>query len=330
LDVENLTFAVLDHDQTLLSQNYALNLSGSRYFTQLPPIKDYDNLEYRMRSGELSMALELPPSFARNFQRGDSVQVGAWVDGAMPQRAETMGAYALGMHLGWLEDMATRRLGQSASAPSTVQTRFRYNPDVKSLPAIVPAVIPILLLMIPAMLSTLSVVREKELGSIINLWVTPVTRTEFMLGKMAPYVALGMLNFVLLTVLAVTVFGVSITGSFWTLFLAAFIYLIFATGFGLFAATFTRSQIAAMFVTLVGTLVPAIQFAGMLNPLSSLEGVGAFIGRIYPTTYFLLISRGVFSKALDFFALRAAFVPLLVAMVVTVGLAIVLLKKQDA
>ena len=329
MDVENLTYAVLDHDQTTLSQNYILNLSGSRYFIERAPIVDYQDMDQRMRAGELSLGLEIPPGFARDLQRGASAEIGAWVDGSMPQRAETVIGYVHGMHQGWLLDMATRRLGQSPSAASVIETRFRYNPDVKSLPAMVPAIIPILLLMIPALLTALSVVREKELGSIINLYVTPVRRTEFLLGKQVPYIFLGLLNFLLLTLLAVTLFGIPVTGSFPTLLSAAFIYLIVSTGFGLLASTFTRSQIAALFLTMVGTMLPSIEFAGMLNPVSSLEGVGAFIGHIFPTTYFLLISRGVFSKALHFADLRAAFVPLLVAVPVVLGLAIALLKKQE-
>lgn len=329
LDVENLSYAVLDRDQTTLSQNYALNLSGSRYFIEHPPLTDYADLDRRMRAGELALALEIPPGFARDVARGDSVQIGAWVDGAMPRRAETVRGYVQGMHQGWLVDMATRRLGQSATGPATIETRFRYNPDVKSLPAMVPAVIPMLLLMIPAMLAALSVVREKELGSIINLYVTPVTRSEFLLGKQLPYVALAMFNFGLMTLLAVTVFNVPVKGNFLTLTVAALIFVIFSTGFGLFASTFTRSQIAAMFVTVIGTMIPAIQFAGMLNPVSSLEGVGAWIGRIYPASYFLAISRGVFNKALGFASLQNAFWPLLLSVPVILSLSIVLLKKQE-
>jgi ribosome-dependent ATPase len=247
----------------------------------------------------------------------------------MPQRAETASGYVQGMHQGWLQDMAKRRYGQTLTAPASVETRYRYNPDVKSLPAMVPAVIPILLLMIPAMLTALSVVREKELGSIINLYVTPVTRTEFLLGKQVPYVLLGMLNFLLLTLLAVTLFGVPVKGSFLTLALAAFLFIISATGFGLLGSIFTRSQIAALFITMIGTLIPAIQFAGMLNPVSSLEGMGAFIGKIYPATHFLTISRGVFSKALDLSDLGSSFWPLVAAIPVILGASIALLKKQD-
>jgi len=283
-----------------------------------------------MRAGELALAVEIPSGFARDIKRGTSVQIGAWVDGAMPQRAETVEGYVQGMHQGWLVDMATHRLGQDATVGlASIATRFRYNPDVKSLPAIVPAIIPMLLLMIPAMLTALSVVREKELGSIINLYVTPVTRSEFLIGKQLPYVALAMFNFGLMTLLAVTLFGVPVKGSFLTLTAAALLYVMFSTGYGLLASTFTRSQIAAMFLTIIGTMIPAIQFAGMLNPVSSLEGVGAFIGHVYPASHFLTICRGVFSKALGFSSLHASFWPLLLSVPVVLGVSIVLLKKQE-
>jgi ribosome-dependent ATPase len=329
MDVENLSFAVLDRDQTTLSQSYALNLAGSRYFIEHPPITDYADLDRRQRSGELSLAIEIPPGFARDVKRGTPVQIGAWIDGAMPQRAETVQGYVQGMHQGWLVDVAKHRLGQNAAGFATIETRFRYNPDVKSLPAVVPAVIPILLLVIPAMLTALSVVREKELGSIINLYVTPVTRMEFLFGKQVPYIVLGMLNFLLMTLLAVTVFGVPVKGNFATLALASLVFVVFSTGFGLFASTFTRSQIAALFLTLIGTMIPAIQFAGLLNPVSSLEGAGKMIGQIYPATYMLTISRGVFGKALGLSDLHALFVPILLAVPVILGLSLALLKKQD-
>ncbi len=330
LDVENLSFAVLDRDQTVLSQNYALNLSGSRYFIEKPPLTGYADLDQRMRGGDLALAIEIPSGFARDIGRGTAVQVGAWADGAMPTRAETVRGYVQAMHQMWLVDMATHRLGIKMAAASTVETRYRYNPDVRSLPAMVPAILPMLLMMIPAMLTALSVVREKELGSIINLYVTPVTRSEFLLGKQLPYVVLAMINFFLLALLAVTVFGVPIKGSFASLTLAALIFVVGSTGFGLLASTFTNSQIAAMFVTMIGTIVPCVQFSGLLNPVSSLEGLGAWIGRVYPATHFLTISRGVFSKALGLNDLMHSFWPLLAAVPVILGLAIMLLKKQEA
>lgn len=331
MDVENLSFAVLDRDQTTVSRDYVLNLAGSRYFTEQRSITDYEELDRRMRSGEVSMAVEIPPGFGRDVGRGKPVQIGVWIDGAMPSRAETIRGYVQGMHAHWLADVAERNVGQgSRTGPATIETQFRYNPDVKSLVAMVPAVIPLLLLLIPAMLAALSVVREKELGSIINFYVTPTTRLEFLLGKQLPYVALGMLNFLLLTAFAVTLFGVPLKGSFAAEATGALLYVACATAMGLLVSTFMRSQVAAIFGTAVLTILPAAQFSGMIDPVSSLEGGGALIGRIYPTTHFLTISRGTFSKALGFADLYSSFIPLLIAIPVLLGLSVALLKKQVA
>lgn len=329
MDVEDLSFAVLDFDQTELSRNYALNISGSRYFTEKAPLADYDELDRRMRSGALSLAVELPPNFGRDLQRGRQVSVAVWVDGAMPQRAETIQGYIEGMHQIWVADVARQRLGLAQTSNANVEIRYRYNPDVKSLPAMVPAVIPLLLLMLPAMLAALAVVREKELGSIINLYTTPLRRTEFLLGKQAPYVVLSMISFLLMTLLAVTLFDVPVKGSFLTLLAAALIYCVIATGMGLLASTFTRSQIAVMFVTMVGTMLPAIQFSGLLNPVSSLQGAGRFIGELYPATHMLIVTRGVFNKALSFSDLYGSIGALAVTVPVLLAASVLLLDKQE-
>ncbi len=328
MDVENLTFAVLDRDQTGLSRDYTLGISGSRYFTEKTPILDYDDMDKRMRSGEIAMAIEMPPNFGRDVLHGRPVAVGIWIDGSMPQRAETIRGYVKGMHQLWLAQQARERFGSVADSLADIEIRYRYNPDVKSLPAMVPAVIPLLLLMLPAMLAALAVVREKELGSIINLYTTPLTRTEFMLGKQVPYVVLSMLSFVFMVILAVTLFDVPVKGSALTLFFAAFLYCIIATGMGLLASTFMKSQIAVMFVTMIGTMLPAIQFSGLLNTVSSLEGAGRFIGEIYPATHMLIITRGVFNKALGFTDLTAPLLALAVTVPVIVVSGSLLLKKQ--
>lgn len=324
MDVENLSFAVLDRDQTTTSQNYIINIAGSRYFSEKTPIADYADMDRRMRSGGLTVAIEIPPGFGRETARGRPVEIGAWVDGSMPMRAETAQGYLQAMHTQWL------RAKSDLASPASIAIRYRYNPDVKTIMAIVPAVIPLLLMLIPAMLTALSVTREKELGSIINFYVTPTTRLEFLLGKQLPYVALGLLNFLLLVLLAVFWFHVPLKGSFLALFIGAALYIGAATAMGLVMSSFMRSQIAAIFGTAIATLIPAIQDSGFIYPVSSLEGAGAFIGRIYPTAYFLVITRGAFSKALNFFDLQSAFIPLLIAIPTLLGVCVILLKKQEA
>ncbi|HRP29428.1 MAG TPA: ABC transporter permease, partial [Burkholderiaceae bacterium] len=330
MDVEDLSFAVLDRDQTAASREYIDNLSGSRYFIERPPLADSADLDHRMRAGELALALEIPPGFGRDIGRGTPVQIGAWIDGSMPSRAETVSGYVQGMHQGWLAERALASTGSAAAvAPASIETRFRYNPDVQSLPAMVPAVIPILLMMIPAMLGALAVVREKELGSILNLYTTPVTRSEFLLGKQLPYVALAMLNFLLMVLLSVTMFGVPVTGSFTVLLIGALLYVICATGIGMLASSFTRSQVAAMFLAMIGSIIPATQYSGLLDPVASMDGVGRAIGSVYPTAHFIDISRGVFNKALGWDELSGSLRALALAVPVILLLSIALLKKQE-
>ncbi|MDX9844305.1 MAG: ribosome-associated ATPase/putative transporter RbbA [Aquabacterium sp.] len=328
LDVQDLRFAVLDRDQTALSRDYVLNIAGSPYFLEEAPLQSDADLDRRMRSGELSLAIEIPPNFSADLQRGRPTTIGVWVDGAMPQRAETVSGYVQGLHATYLSEQLALH-GIPVASPASLEVRYRYNPDVKSLFAMVPAVIPILLMFIPAMLTALGVVREKELGSITNLYVTPVTKLEFLLGKQLPYIGTAMLSFLLMTAMAIWGFGVPLKGSFLTLFIGAVLYVTASTGFGLLMSTFTGSQIAAIFGTALATMLPAIQFSGLINPVSSLEGVGALMGQIYPTGPFLIISRGTYSKALGLTDLWTYFVPLLVIIPVLTLASVLLLKKQD-
>ena len=330
MDVNDLRFAVLDRDQTPLSRDYVRNLEGSRYFVEQPAIRNDADLDRRMRAGEIHLAIEIPPGFARDVARGRPVAIGAWVDGAMPNRAETIAGYLQGIHNHWLQEQARRGPEPSSpAAPVAIAVRYRYNPDVRSLPAMVPAVIPLLLMLIPAILTALSVVREKEMGSIVNLYVTPVTRTEFLLGKQLPYIGVAMVNFALMVALARWLFRVPITGSIPALTVSALLYVASATAMGLVVSAFTRSQVAALFATAVLTILPANQFSGMINPVSSLEGLGRWIGEVYPTTYFIIVCRGTFSKALGFADLRGDIAALAAAVPVLTMLGVALLRKQE-
>jgi ribosome-dependent ATPase len=248
----------------------------------------------------------------------------------MPQRAETVLGYVQSMHYLYLINLSTHRLGVNATQIFNLETRFQYNPNVASVTAMVPAVIPLLLIFIPAILTALGVVREKELGSILNLYVTPVTKMEFLIGKQLPYIAVGIANFVLMTILALFLFKVQISGNFIALATGALLYVICATGLGLLMSTFMDSQIAAIFGTAIGTVLPALQFSGLLYPVSSLSGAGAVIGRLYPTTYFLTIARGAFSKGIGFSELSTSFFVLLAMIPVLTIFSILLLKKQGA
>lgn len=329
MDVDDLSYAVFDRDQTSTSLNYRNALSGSRYFNEQPAITSYADMDRRMKSGELSLAVEIPPEFSQKLHKGEQVEIGAWIDGSMPSRAETIEGYVTGIHLKWLLQQASQASQVQSTSSINVESRYLYNPDVQSLVAIVPAVMPMLLLMIPALLTSLAVVREKELGSIINLYVTPVTRIEFLLGKQLPYIATSFVSFLLLVAMAVWLFDIPLKGDMLVLCIITLLFVTFSTSFGLLASVFTNSQIAAILLTTIGTMVPAVQFAGMITPVSALEGAGRLIGELHPISYFLTASRGIFSKGLGFGTLDFAVFAIAISIPITLWLATVLLRKQE-
>ena len=329
MDVEGLRFAVLDRDQSPESRAYVQNIAGSRYFIEHPPIVDTPDLDRRMNNGELSLALDIPAGFGRDLRRGHWPEIGVWIDGAMPYRGETVRGYVLGMHLDYVQQIILEATGETSVYPVNIVSRYRYNQDVKSIYAMVPAVIPLLLIFIPAILMALGVVREKELGSITNLYVTPVTRLEFLLGKQLPYIAVAMISFLLLLIQSQVVFAVPVKGSLPALVLAALLYVIVTTGFGLLISTFTSTQIAALFGTALLSIVPTVSFSGLTSPVSALEGAGYWIGQFFPASYFLVISRGIFTKALGLLDLLPQFLALAAFIPVLTVLSVVLLRKQE-
>ncbi|MDP3636891.1 MAG: ABC transporter permease, partial [Azonexus sp.] len=329
MDVEGLRFAVLDRDQSPESRAYIQNIAGSRYFIEQPPIADTADLDRRMNNGELSLALDIPANFGRDLRRSHWPEIVVWIDGAMPFRGETVRGYVQGLHLDYVQQLIHEATGVSHRYPINIVSRYRYNQDVKSIYAMVPAVIPLLLIFIPAILMALGVVREKELGSITNLYVTPVTRLEFLLGKQLPYIVVAMISFVLLLIQSQLVFDVPIKGSLPALILAALLYVIVTTGFGLLVSTFTSTQIAALFGTAMLSIIPTVSFSGLTSPVSSLEGPGYWIGQFFPATYFLVISRGIFTKALGLADLLPHFLALAAFIPVLTLLSVMLLRKQE-
>jgi ribosome-dependent ATPase len=328
-DVNNLSFAVLDRDQSHESRAYLEELRGSTYFVEKAPLANYADLDKRLKSGDIKAAIEIPPGFGRDIKRRRPAWVSAWVDGAMPFRAETIRGYLQGMHQLYLTDPAVKTTMPAAAPPADIEVRFKYNQDFDSIYAMVPSSMSMLLALFPAILMALSIVREKELGSITNLYVTPVTRIEFLLGKQIPYVAVAMVNFSLMFLMALFVFEVPFKGSFPTLLLGVLIYVTTTTAYGMLISAFTRTQIAALFGTAILTVLPATQFAGLMTPVSSLSGMARIMGRGFPMTYFVPISIGTFTKGLGFTDLSTNLLELTVFIPVLTLLSLLLLRKQE-
>jgi ribosome-dependent ATPase len=304
-DVENLKYAAFDQDRSPESRRLLENFSGSRYFFERPPVTSPSELEQRMKSGELTVVVEIPAGFGRDVANLRPPEVAFWIDGAMPFRGETAKGYVTGLTLRYARDIAVEHLGPNL--PSTVylgsvnvENRFRYNQAFKSIFSMVPTVIVMLLVLIPAIMATIGVVREKETGSIANFRSTPVSKFEFLLGKQAPYVAVGMLTFTLLLVIGLVVFHVPVKGSLAALLAGALVYVFSTCAFGQLVSTFTKTQVSAVFATTIIAIIPTVNFSGLLVPVSSLTGAGRAIGLMFPAAWFQPISVGTFTKALGF------------------------------
>jgi ribosome-dependent ATPase len=302
LDIEELDFAVLDLAQGPESRAYIAEIEGSRYFSPTPPLDTVEEGRRRLVSGEVSLVVELPPDFGRNLRAGEPTEVMATVDGAIPFKGETVEGYVAGLHRTFLRQHA-RESGQAVEEIARIEPRFRYNQSFKSIAAMAPGMPAILLIMLPAILTAVSVARERELGSISNFYVTPTTRLEFLIGKQLPYIAIAYANFLLLAAMTILVFDVPLRGDPVALGLGALLYVWATTSYGLFIATMTSSQVAAVFATAIASIVPTIQFSGLLQPVSTLEGPARTIGSLWPSSHFLHLNVGAFTKGLGWEAL---------------------------
>jgi len=332
LDVEDLAFATLDQDNTAQSRAYLEGFRGSRYFSEREPLTSLQDLHARLQRADIKLAIEIPAGFGRDLYAGRHPEVGVWLDGGMPFRAETSRGYVEALHqanVQRLRDEGSAAIPPLAS-PARLETRFRYNQDVISVNAIGPGVMALILVFIPAMLTALGVVREKELGSITNFYATPLTRLEFLLGKQMPYLAVSLLNLALLVAINRWLFDVPLKGSAVALAVGGVLYVLATTSFGLLVSTVTNTQIAAILGTMILTTLPTIQFSGLITPRSSLDGGAAIMGVLFPAGYFLDIAVGTFTKALNLRDLWLQCLALFGFFIGFTGLSLLLLKKQEA
>jgi ribosome-dependent ATPase len=329
-DVERIRYAVLDWDRTPESRAYLEHFAASRYFLTEAPVSDDADLLRRLQSGRLTLAIVIPPGFGRDLKRERVPEVGFWIDGAVPFRGDTIRGYVRGVHRDYLEDRSRRRLGiELETSPVEIETRFRYNQEFRSVYAMVPGILMLLLIMIPATMTAVGVVREKELGSITNLYATPTTGIEFLLGKQLPYIGLAVLSYVTLLLMALLLFEVPLKGSLAGLTFGAVLFVFATTALGLLMSTFMRSQIGAIFGTAIASVIPTMLFSGMLSPVSSLTGAARVMGYGFPSAWFNHVSVGSFTKGLGPWQLVPDYLAMAAFGLAFLGLGRVLLRTRE-
>ncbi|MHC0612437.1 ribosome-associated ATPase/putative transporter RbbA [Komagataeibacter oboediens] len=328
-DVEGVGFTVSDHDRTTISRQLIDSFRGSAYFHERAPVADADTLDRAIRNGRVQLALDIPAGFARDMEAGRRPEVGVIIDGAVPFLAANVRAYVTGV-LGGYASTLGQELPRGPATPITIEPRFSYNQEFRSIYAMTPGVIMLALILIPTMLTALGVVREKEVGSIVNLYASPASVGQYLMGKQAPYVALATISYFMLVAVAVIIMGVPLKGSLLALTVGGVLFVLSATGLGLLISTFVSSQVAAIFGTSIICLIPAVNFSGLLYPASTLTGISRIVGLGFPASWYQLISLGCFTKGLGISSFWPMYLALAAFGAVYMLAARLLLKKQEA
>ena len=327
-DVNEMDFAVLDQDQSHYSRELTQEFDGSSYFRQRANLAARSDIDAVLTNGSARMVIEIPPGFGKDLTLGRRPQLAFYFDGSWPFVGENLSGYAQGILNRYMAELYRER-GIRLDTGGGLQTRFIYNPTFKSINALTPGFLMLSLMMIPAMLTALSVVREKEIGSIMNLYSSPASTFQYLFGKQLPYVLLSFLSYLILLGVVVFGLGVPLKGSFIALTAGVLCFVFASTGFGLLVSTFVRSQVAAIFAAAILAMIPALNFSGMLYPAATLSGAGKWIGIFSPTSWFQTISLGVITKGLgwrDVDTLCGTLLLFFAAYWLAAGL---LLKKQE-
>jgi len=308
MDVENIPFAVLDQDRTAMSRDYLHLFMDSRYFDYKGHVHNERELERLLADSRIRFAIIVPPRFQKNLQAGRPMAVQSLIDGTFPFRASTSKGYVIAINAAFsgklLAGFISQRMGippERAAAlvqPVTAQLRYLYNQEIKSIWSIAPAMMMFILLMTPPFLTALGVVREKENGSIYNIYSSTVTRGEFLIGKLLPYAVISSINVIILWLMAVLVFGAPFKGDPLFFFGASLIYVTCTTGIGLLVSLFARTQVSAMMITVVVTIVPAVLYSGLLVPIASMDAASQFEAHLFPAMYYTDIALGSFLKGI--------------------------------
>ncbi len=329
-DVRNLKFAVYDRDQTAASRELVEYFDGSRYFLQQPPIQSEAEIDTVLKSSGAILVIDIPSGFGRDLARGLKPEVGFYVDGSMPFNATNIRGYIGSLITAYTKDrIAESGLPVSLQAPAGIEPRFMYNQDFDSINAIAPGVMMLVLMMIPAMMSAVGVVREREIGSIANFYASPAAVAQYLIGKQLPYIAVGMVNFAAMMLMIIYLFGVPLKGSFTGLAVGTLLMVSASTALGLLISCFVRSQLAAIFATAIITMIPAQTYSGFLYPLSTMEGGALIIGKTFPSSWYYTVSVGSFTKGLHTADLLHEYAAIAAFAATSLILACVLLKKQE-
>ncbi len=297
LDVDNLETIVYDQDRTQRSREFLSRFEASRYFHVGSRAARWADVERALDAGTAQVAIVVPPNFGRDLERGLRAPVQAVVDGSDSNTATIALAYVETITAQYSGQVAVEIAGGHVPAPA-VDGRLRvwYNPDMESKDFIVPGLIAVIMTVIGGLLSSLTVAREWERGTMEQLIATPVRVPELVFGKLLPYIGIGLLDILLAVAAGTLVFGVPLRGSFWLLLGFSLLFLQGAVGLGLLISVRSRTQLMASQVAMVATLLPSFMLSGFGSPIENMPQALQVVSYAVPARYLVTALKGIFLK----------------------------------
>ncbi len=306
LDVEDIPFAAVDRDQSEFSREYLQRFIQSRYFSFRGYADDERTLDRLLTETKIRAAIIIPERFQEQLAAGEPVSVQTLLDGTFPLHTDIAKGYVIAINQAFTEDRLIDFLRRSRGVtqeqagvlvrPLSVEVRYLYNEEVRSTWSTVPALVMFTLMLASPLLTALGVVREKETGSIYNIYSSTVSRAEFLTGKLLPYIVISLVNVCVLWLMAVGLFQVPFKGNFLLFFSASVLFVFCTTGIGLLISLLVQTQMAALIITMVVAMVPTILFSGLLVPVASLTRGAKVQAHLFPAMYYTDIMRGSFLK----------------------------------
>lgn len=316
LDVDQIPTVVYDQDNSAQSRQLIERFQGSRYFNVRPGASGYASIDRGIDRSQVLLGVVIPPKFSEDLASGQEAKVQLILDGSDSNTASIASGYAEGLILSYsmeLRDLETVRRGVGKmKIPAEPRIRVLYNNELKSRNFIVPGLIAVILMIIAALLTCLTIAREWESGTMEQLLSTPARPSEILLGKLLAYFVLGMVDMVVAIVIGVGVFGVPLRGSTFLLVGASMLFLFGALCWGIFLSTVTRSQLLAYQVSLLSSFLPAFLLSGFIFSIDNMPFVIQQFTRIVPARYFVKILQGIFLKGIGFELLWTEFLFLFV------------------
>lgn len=338
MDVENIPIAVLDQDRSALSRDYVYRFIESRYFTYQGSLDRENEADALLAMGNVRAIIVVPEKFEERLKAGFPSSVQILLDGTFPMRTDITKGYVIAINNAFSQELVVDYLAQKRGLsrqqarrslePVKLEVRYLYNQEVKSIWGMAPGLVMFALMIATPLLTALGVVREKERGSIYNIYSSTVTRMEFLVGKLSPYIFISTINAVILWMIATYWFDVPFKGDLIFFFISSLVFVMCCTGIGLLVSLLVDTQMAALIITIVISTVPTFLFSGFITPVSSLSAGAQIQAHFFPGMYFTDIVRGGFLKGLGIEELGGKLLALVFYTFVLLALGYFLFRKR--